>query len=417
MSSMSTEGAPAPVQSRVVGLVAVACAITVANIYWAQPLLVAIGHEFDAGAAQLGAVAALTQFGYALGIVALVPLGDSIDPRRLVLLLLGLVTAALLACAAAPSLIWLAFASFVLGCVTVIPQILIPYVAALASPEARGRVIGSAQSGLIVGILGARALAGMLESALGWRSIFVIAAVASAVLTVVLLVWLPPRARAGSPATSYLALLRSLPSFLQTLPALREACLFGALAFAGFSGFWTTIALFVAAHPIAGALTAHLPPSAIVGALALVAIVSAFVAPLIGRFADRRGPLAGNGIALALVTLGFLALLGATAPHWALVALVAGVVLLDIGMQGNQISNQTRILSLSSGAGSRLNTVYMAALFLGGAVGSTLGATAWNRFGWHGVCGLGIIYVVVALPVYARAVRRARADVGSSAAA
>jgi predicted MFS family arabinose efflux permease len=424
MSSRSThasperagEGAPSPVQGRVVGLVAVACAITVANLYWAQPLLVAIGHEFGAGAAQLGVVAALTQFGYALGIVALVPLGDSIDPRRLVLVLLGLVTVALLACAAAPSLSWLAGASFVLGCVTVIPQILIPYIAALAAPEARGRVIGSAQSGLIVGILGARAVSGMLESTLGWRAIFLIAAIASAVLTVVVFVWLPARAVSGSPA-SYGALLRSLPSFLRTLPELREACLFGSLVFAGFSAFWTTIALFLAAHPIAGPLTGHAPPSAIAGALALVGIVSAFVAPLIGKFADRRGPLAGNGIGLTLAALGFLALVVASAPQWRLAALVAGVVLLDVGMQGNQISNQTRILSLSKGAGSRLNTIYMAVLFLGGAVGSTLGATAWNLFGWPGVGGLGIVLVAFALLVYAFALRRARADVCSRAAA
>jgi predicted MFS family arabinose efflux permease len=409
------EGSPRA-QGRVVGLVAVACAITVANLYWAQPLLVAIGHEFHAGAAQLGAVAALTQFGYALGIIALVPLGDSIDPRRLVLVLLGLVTVALVACAAAQSLAWLALASFVLGCVTVIPQILIPYIASLAAAETRGRVIGTTQSGLIVGILGARAVSGILESALGWRSIFLIAAAASAVLIVVVFAWLPPRAQRGSPA-SYGALLRSLPSFLRTLPALREACLFGALVFAGFSAFWTTVALFVAAHPIGAPLLAHVPPSALVGALALVAIVSAFVAPMIGKFADRHGPLAGNGAALTLAASGFVVLLLAAASPWTLIALVAGVVLLDIGSQGNQISNQTRILSLSKGAGSRLNTIYMAVLFLGGAVGSTLGATAWNLLGWQGVCGLGIVFVGFAFVVYVFAVRRARAEASLEAAA
>jgi predicted MFS family arabinose efflux permease len=402
-------------QARVVGLVAVACAITVANLYLAQPLLVAIGHEFHAGAGQLGAVAALTQFGYALGIVALVPLGDKIDPRRLVLVLLGLVTVALVSCAAAQSLTWLAVASFVVGFVTVIPQILIPYVASLASAETRGRVIGSAWSGLIVGILGARAVSGILESALGWRSIFLIAAFTSVAIGVVLFAWLPPREQAGS-TESYGALLRSLPSFLRTLPALREACLFGAMVFGGFSAFWTTVALFVAAHPIDGPL-AHVAPSAIVGALALVAIVSAFAAPMIGKFADRYGPLAGNGIALTSAAIGFVVLMFATQPQWTLVALVAGVVLLDVGTQGNQISNQTRILGLSKGAASRINTIYVAILFFGGAVGSTIGATVWNVFGWRGVSGLGIVFVAIAFVVYFFAVRRARAQEGLVAAA
>ncbi len=397
-------------------VVAVACAITVANLYYVQPLLAVIGRELHASAGALGGVAASTQFGYAAGIAALVPLGDTIDPRRLVLILLGAVTVALLACAAAPSVTWLAVASFVLGFVTVVPQILIPYIASLAEPQTRGRVIGSAQAGLITGILGARVVSGLLEPALGWRMIFLLAAVATCALAVLVAARLPGRAAATTTA-SYPELLRSLPSLIRTLPALREASLFGAFVFGAFSAFWTTVALFLSAHPLHIPAIGAAPASVVVGALASVGIVSAFAAPLIGRFADRRGALAGNGISMALMVAAFLAFMVASVPVATLAALIVGVVLLDVGNQGNQISNQTRILALAKGAGSRVNTVYMVVMFVSGAIGSSLGAAVWDEFGWTGVSALGLAFVAVALVVYARAVRRAGARGEQPAAA
>ncbi|HTJ26168.1 MAG TPA: MFS transporter [Candidatus Limnocylindria bacterium] len=406
---MSSARERAPLASGTQLIVAVACAITVANNYYAQPLLAAIGRDLHAGAPALGAVAAATQFGYGLGILALVPLGDAVDPRRLVLTLLGAVTVALVVCALAPNVTLLAVASFALGFATVVPQILIPYIASLADAKTRGRVIGSTQSGMIIGILGARVISGALEPLLGWRTIFLVAAGATVGLAIAVALRLPGRA---SPVTtaSYGELMRSLPGLLRAYPALREACLLGALSFIAFSAFWTTIALFLTAHPLRLAFVRDVPASAVVGALALVGIASALAAPAIGRLADRRGALVGNGIALALCGLGYLALLLADVPPLMLAMLLVGVVLLDIGSQGNQVSNQTRILALAKGAGSRVNTVYMTTRFLSGALGSVLAAWAWDTLGWSGVCALGLASIAGALIVYGLALRHDRAE-------
>lgn len=393
-------------------IVAVACAITIANNYYAQPLLAAIGRDLHASAPVLGAIAASTQLGYGLGILALVPLGDTIDPRRLVLVLLGVVFVAQVLCSIAPNATALGITSFALGFATVVPQILIPYVASLADPRARGRVIGVTQSGQIVGILGARVVAGALEPLIGWRLIFLVAAAATAVLAIAVALRLPQRTSSATSA-SYGELMRSLPAFLRKYPALREACALGALSFVAFSAFWTTIALFLTAHPLPVTVAHGAPASVVVGVLALVGIASAFAAPAIGRLADRRGPLVGNGVALSLCALGFLALVFADVPPLMVAAILVGVVLLDIGGQGNQVSNQTRILALGKGVGSRVNTIYMTTRFLSGALGSVLAASAWDAYGWHGVCALGLFCVATALIVYGTALRRARATPSS----
>jgi predicted MFS family arabinose efflux permease len=410
---MDTVRERAPLTSATQTIVAVACAITVANNYYAQPLLAAIGRDLHASAPALGAIAASTQFGYGLGILALVPLGDTINPRRLVLVLLGVVFVALVLCAFAPNPMALALTSFALGFATVVPQILIPYVVSLADASARGRVVGFTQAGMIIGILGARVLAGALEPLLGWRAIFLVAAAATALLALAVALRLPGRAKPAASA-SYGELMRSLPTFLRMYPALREACLLGVMSFIAFSAFWTTIALFLTAHPLRLPFAHDAPASVVVGALALVGIASALAAPKIGRLADRRGALAGNGISLALIALGYAALALASVPTLMLVALLVGVVLLDIGSQGNQISNQTRILALGKGVASRVNTVYMTTRFLSGALGSALAASTWDAFGWLGVCAVGAACALIAFAVYAAAVRRARTEAAAA---
>jgi predicted MFS family arabinose efflux permease len=398
------ERAPLTAATRMI--VAVACAITVANNYYAQPLLAAIGRDLHAGAPVLGAIAAATQLGYGLGILALVPLGDTVNPRRLVLMLLGVVFVALALCALAPNAALLALTSFALGFATVVPQILIPYVVSLADGTMRGRVVATTQSGMIIGILGARVLAGAFEPLVGWRAIFLIAAGATVVLAVAVALRLPGRTKPAATA-SYGELMLSLPVLLRKYPALREACALGVLSFIAFSAFWTTIALFLTAHPLHLPFAPDAPASVIVGMLALVGIASA---PAIGRLADRRGALAGNGVSLALIALGYAALAFASVPSLMLAGLLVGVILLDIGSQGNQISNQTRILALGKNVGSRVNTVYMTTRFLSGAVGSAVAATAWDAFGWLGVCAVGLACVIAALAIYAGIVRRTRTE-------
>ena len=344
--------------SSTVWVMAVACGITVANLYYGQPLLAEMAREFGVSQRRMGVVSALTQIGYALGLLLFVPLGDLLEQRRLILVMLSASVATLAAVATAPSFGWLAVASLALGAATVTPQMIVPFAAGLASPEKRGAVVGRVMSGLLIGILISRTVSGLVAARFGWRLIYWLAAGVSVLLAILLRYVLPQ----GKPAVamSYLQLLRSLGRLFLKEPLLRESCVFGAAGFGAFSAFWTTLAFFVAGPP-------YFYGSGAAGMFGLAGAAGAMAAPVAGRLADARGPRLTIGAALAtfLVSFGVLAAFG----HQ-LWGLILGVVLLDLGAQSNQISNQARIYSLSVEAHNRLNTVYMVSFFIGGAAGS-----------------------------------------------
>ncbi|RKG75368.1 MFS transporter [Corallococcus exercitus] len=377
---MQTPSDPTPSASlrpSLVWLMAVAGAVTVANLYYNQPLLGDIGRALGADGTALGLVPMLTQVGYAVGMLFLVPLGDSLERRKVILVLCGCVSVALVAAGLAPSLNVMVAASFAIGVTTVVPQLLIPFAAQLAAPSERGRVVGMVMSGLLIGILLSRTAAGFVGTHLGWRTMFFVAAGLMVVMGGVLRFALP----AAPPVASmpYPQLMRSLIHLARTEPVLRLHALLGGLTFGAFSAFWATLALYL--HSLPGHYDAQ-----VAGLFGVVGVAGAAIAPLVGRSADRGAGRRINALAIAVLLASFVVLWLLGRSLW---GIALGVVLLDLGAQANQIANQARVYSLRPDARSRLNTLYMVTYFVGGAAGAWAGMAAWTRAGWPGVCAVG----------------------------
>lgn len=357
---------------------AVACGLAVANLNYCHPMLGHIGAHFATGGWQLALVPAVAQLGYAAGLLLLTPLGDRVDRRRLIVRQLVALCMALLVAAGATQFWLLVAASFAIGVAATVAQHIIPLAAQLAGPARRGAVVGTVVSGLLIGILGARVVAGWVAIWWHWRVMFGAAAIAMALLAIVLGRRLPY----APPTTSlpYPALLRSLATLIARHPALRQSALVGGLLFAAFSAFWSTLTLLLES-PV------HGQHAGVAGMFGLIGIVGALAAPLAGRLTDRGGPQRMMRAGVAALSLSFAALWFGQA---SLFGLALGVIVLDLGMQVGQIANQTRIYALDANATSRLNTIYMTLYFLMGAFGSALGMALWSRWGWTGVCALGV---------------------------
>ena len=365
-------------------LLATIAGVSAANIYYNQPLLDDLRASYAQEAAWVGAVPAATQLGYAAGMLLLAPLGDRFDRRRLILMQIAGLMLALSVAALAPTLAILAVASFAIGVLATIAQQAVPFAAELAPPAERGHAVGTVMSGLLLGILLARTAAGFIAQYLGWRMVFAASVVALLALAAVVIARLP-KSRPTS-TLSYGKLLGSMWHLARELPGLREASLTGAALFAAFSAFWSVLTLLLARAPF------HLGPQA-AGLFGIVGAAGALAAPVAGRFADKRGPRAVISLSIMLVALSFVVFgLSATS----IVGLVLGVIVLDIGVQAAQISNQARIYALKADARSRVNTVYMVCYFIGGAIGSAASALAWRRFGWTGSCAAGFALALVA---------------------
>ncbi|MFL5666014.1 MAG: MFS transporter [Ktedonobacteraceae bacterium] len=388
MSMKGEEQTTSGIDRKIVWILSIASAMAVANLYYIQPLLADIGRDFAVSESAVGFIATLTQLGYAAGLLLIVPLGDVLDRRKLVMLTLLAVTVALVAMAVAPSMLILAVASFAVGLTTIAPQIIVPFAASLADPKERGRVVGNVMSGLLIGVLLARTVSGFVGAQFGWRTMYWIAAAMMFALAMVLRLMLPkeqPRER-----ISYPQLLKSLWGLLRSEPVLRETSVLGALAFGAFSVVWVTLVFFLGTPP-------YHYGSDVAGLFGLVGIAGALSAAYAGKLADRIDARIITGVMLVLTLAAFVLfwLVG----QW-LWGLIIGVILLDFGMQGTHISNQTRIYRLQPEARSRLNTVYMVSYFIGGSLGSMLGAYGWSIGRWVGVCTVGTLMLVAALAVH-----------------
>ncbi len=367
-----------------------ACAVGVSTIYYNQPLLLEMSRSYGATAGRTGFVAVATQVGYAVGMLVFVPLGDVLERRALMMRMYGAVAVALVLVAVAPSLAWLMAGSVLIGLFASVTHIALPIAPDLVSHEQRGRAIGIVMTGLLLGILLARTFAGWVSGIHGWRWVFVVAAVMNA--TFVPLMWrvmpkLPPKQQ-----LSYGEAMRSLWTLFRTQPLLRESCSIGALVFASFSCFWTTLAFVLHRHYGLGA--------GVAGTFGVVGAAGAMVAPLAGRLADRHGSRWVITAGMALLAISYFVLWGGEAAGVSkvvhLMVLVVGVIVLDMGAQMTQVANQTRIFGLVPSARSRLNTVYMTVYFTGAAVGSALATIAWVHWGWNGVCCLALGLIAVA---------------------
>ncbi|WP_250492128.1 MFS transporter [Caballeronia sp. GAWG1-1] len=365
-------------------LLATIAGVSVANIYFNQPLLGDFRGSFPGSAYLIGAVPAATQLGYALGMLVLAPLGDRFDRRLLILLQLAALGVALVVACVAPTLAVLIAASLAIGVVATIAQQAVPFAAELAPAAERGHAVGTVMSGLLLGILLARTVSGFVAEYFGWRAVFGASVIATIVLAVVVVARLP-KSRPTS-TLPYGKLLVSMWHLAVENPGLREASLTGGALFAAFSAFWSLLTLLLAGEPF------HMGPQA-AGLFGIVGAAGALAAPLAGKSADRRGPRAVITLSIGLVALSFVVFAFSAR---SIAGLVIGVIVLDIGVQAAQISNQSRIYALRPEARSRVNTVYMVAYFIGGALGSALASLAWHAMGWTGVCVVGLAATALA---------------------
>ncbi|MBX5466370.1 MAG: MFS transporter [Firmicutes bacterium] len=367
---------------------AIATGVSVANLYYSQPLLHLVARGLGVPAPAAGWAVTLSQLGYAVGLFVFVPLGDGTDRRKTIVGLLLAVATFLLVMATAPVLWVFDVGAFLVGVTTVVPQIVVPLAADLATPERRGRAVGTVMSGLLLGILASRVFGGWMGQWLGWRAVFALAAGFALVLAAGFWRWLPPLA--PHQRMAYRQLLASLRELVATLPALREASVSGAALFGIFSALWTTLTFHLSGPPF------HFS-AGVIGLFGLAGLAGAAMAPLAGHLADRRPPAQQVWMAYGILAAG-VALLWAGVDR--LGPLVAGIVLVDAGCQFGHVSNQSRVYAQHAQARSRLNTVYMVSYFLGGSVGSSLGLLAFQRGGWPGVIAVqgGLIALGLAVP-------------------
>ncbi|MEU7576659.1 MFS transporter [Streptomyces sp. NPDC041068] len=384
------QASPAVLPRGSTALFALAGGIAVANVYFAQPLLVALGDEFGISPVALGAIVTLTQVGYGLGLFFLVPLGDLLDPRRLITAQLLLLGVALLLVATATTAAVLLAGMAVVGLLAVVTQSLVACAASLARPERRGRVVGTVTSGIVVGILLARTVSGLLSDLAGWRSVYLTSAVLACAAAVALHRVVPPR-QAAPPALGYGRLLASTVRLFAQERLLRLRALFALLVFASFSTLWSSVALALSDPPMSLSQTA-------IGAFGLLGAAGALAANAAGRLNDRGHANRTTGFGLALLVLSWLPLAFTRQSLW---ALAIGVILLDLAVQAVHVTNQNVIHALRPDAGSRLIGGYMVFYSIGSAAGAIAATALYSTAGWTAVCLLGAGFSGLALVFWA----------------
>ncbi len=377
---------------RLVMLLAAAAGLGVAPLYYAQPMLAALGADVGASARAIGFVPTLTQLGYALGILLLAPLGERFDGRRVIVSKAAALVVALLLAAFAPSLGLLLAASFAIGLTATMAQDVVPAAATLAHDAHRGRIVGTVMTGLLLGILLSRVVAGFVAETIGWRAMFALAAASVAAIGVIAARGLPR----FEPATqlSYRALIASLGELWRRHPALRLAALAQGLLAVGFSAFWSTLAVMLHGAPF------HLG-SAAAGAFGLAGAAGALAAPIAGRLADHHGPERVTRIGIAIATVSFAAMGAAPlmTPHAQLALLAAATIGFDLGVQATLIAHQALVYRIDPASRSRLNAVLFVGMFIGMAAGAAAGSALLAQFGWNAVIVLAVATSVAALAV------------------
>ncbi|MGE8061038.1 MFS transporter [Pseudomonas sp. NPDC089547] len=378
-------------------LLAVTSAMAVATVYFAQPLLESIADELGVARQQIGWVVGATQAGYALGLLLIVPLGDLIDRKRLLLGQLLFSTLALVGVGMAPSWGLLLLALAITGLMAVMVQVMVAHAASLASPGEQGQAVGTVTSGIVLGILLARLVAGGLADLAGWRSVYLIAAGLLLALALVLWRCLP----GGQPLAQrpgYRELIVSQLHLYRHDRLLRERGLFGVLIFAAFSVLWSAMVMPLSAAPLALSHTE-------IGLFGLAGVAGTLAASRAGRLADMGRGERTTGLALALLTLSWLP--AAFVEH-SLLAFVMGVLMLDFAVQAVHVTNQSLLLAGRGAMASRLIGAYMCCYSVGSGVGAVLASWVYARWGWAAVCGLGMAISAVALGYWLR-LRRERA--------
>lgn len=369
-------------------LMAIGAGLVVANNYYNQPLLGMIAREFGESESATSKVAMFTQIGYAAGLLLIIPLGDMFRRKKIILIDFAFILLSLIVFALSQSLIVMITASFFIGLTSVVPQIFIPIAAQLSKPEEKGRNVGIVMSGLLIGILASRVFSGLVGDWLGWRSVFFIAAGFMVVMGA-LIAWLLPNLKPTFAGT-YGQLMRSIVRYAKDIPSLQLASLRGALGFASFSVFWTTLTFRLEQAPF-------FQGSDIAGSLGLFGIAGALAASFVGNVSGKVDKNKLIGIAIFLMILSW-AIFGVGGSSYT--GLIAGILILDMGLQAMHVTNQTIVFSSHPEASNRLNTVYMVSYFVGGSVGTLIGGKAWGMYGWNGVVVTGISFVILCLIIH-----------------
>ncbi|WP_085608351.1 MULTISPECIES: MFS transporter [unclassified Pseudomonas] len=370
----------------VVLLFAIACGLAVGNVYYAQPLLDAMADAFGLSPGSIGIVMTLTQVGYGLGLLLLVPLGDLLNRRRLIVTQTLLSAAALLMIALASNSAWLLIGVTLTGLLAVVTQVLVAYAATLAVPAQRGKVVGVITSGIVVGILLARTVAGGMADLAGWRSIYLLSAGLTLVMAALLFRVLP-KDEDARPSTRYVALIASVFSLFREEPVLRQRAILALLTFASAMVLWTPMVLPLAAPPLS---LSHSE----IGMFGLAGAAGALAAARAGHLADRGWGQWVSGLSLLLMLGSWLPI---ALTHLSLWALLLGVITLDLGLQAVHVTSQSMIYSVRPEAQSRLTAGYMLFYSIGSALGSIASTTMYACAGWPGVCWLGAAINMVAL--------------------
>jgi predicted MFS family arabinose efflux permease len=368
-------------------LMAFCTGLVVANIYYCQPLIVLIAKEFKIPESHAGHITYLTQIGYAIGLFILVPLGDMFERKKQILLTTAVAIIALLLAATAPNFVVLQLASILIGVTSIVPQLILPLAANLSSDESRGKNIGIIMSGLLIGILGSRALSGTIGDLFGWRIVFYFAAVVCSLLTI-LMANRFPKSKPNFNG-SYKNLIASMFKYIKTEPVLIEASLINFFAFAIIMSFWTTMVLFLANPPFN--FQAYQ-----IGLFGIAGAAGALAAPIVGKLSGGADPRKSLKIGFILQILSAI-LFYFTGGN--LFIFIIGVILIDIAQQAIHVTNQTRIYALVPEARNRLNTIFMSVSFIGASCGSAIGLFLWDLGGWamfcYGIVAITLLNIVI----------------------
>lgn len=369
------EGLPASI----LWTLAIVAGISVANLYYNQPLLNMIRHELGVSEFKTNLIAMVTQIGYAIGLLFIVPLGDLYQRKKIILTNFILLIFSLLTIALAKDINLILIASFVTGVCSMIPQIFIPIASQFSRPENKGRNVGIVISGLLTGILASRVVSGFIGELFGWREMYFIAAGMMLVCAIIVLKVLPdiqPNFKG-----KYSDLMKSLLTLLKEFPQLGIYSVRAALNFGSFLAMWSCLAFKMGQAPF-------FANSNVIGLLGLCGIAGALTASFVGKYVKRVGVRRFNFIGCGLILLAWLLLFTGENIY---IGIIAGIIIIDIGMQCIQLSNQTSVFYLCPQASNRINTIFMTTYFIGGSLGTFLAGTFWHWHGWHGVILIGAI--------------------------
>ncbi len=366
---------------------AIVAGISVANLYYNQPLLNVMRHELGVSEFKSNLIATITQVGYAIGLLFIVPLGDLFQRKKIILINFILLIFSLIAIAIAPNIYIIWAASLVTGICSMIPQIFVPIASQFSRPENKGRNVGIVISGLLTGILASRVVSGFVGEILGWREMYFIAAGLMLVCAIVVLKVLPDIRPTFQ--GKYTELMKSLFQLIKDYPVLSIYSIRAALAFGSFLAMWSCLAFKMGLAPFYA-------NSDVIGILGLCGIAGALTASFVGKYVKTVGIRNFNFIGCTLIILSWASLY-----FWgnSYVGIIAGIILIDIGMQCIQLSNQTSIFEICPSASNRVNTIFMTTYFIGGSLGTFLAGSCWQVWQWAGVAGIGVTLTIISLAI------------------